>query len=366
MTLLLLLSGSSSGPLAEAAGNYRAAAPGTIIIARPGWFDQRMVEIAPPSCSWRTDGPGSFDTNIETRVLTTAGYDKTALVNPLKGKWLWWDHPTAGPWGGVITRTEPGQWTTRIVAEQFNVLLRHRRTATAERATGIAPGSLALYYLTGAERNGDSFLLTGMTAEEGGEAIDIEPRGGDLCDDIMPMLADYGYQWRVKASTMDERLFEFRSRLGTDKRGTVLLSEGRHITSARATGDLWTVANSIVGVSGEDDWRDANGYQLDDDGSIRRLGRRYEATVAYTGVATRSTIAPLVKRDLALRRYPQEIAEIQVVDEELCWSDVEEGDTISILSQHLNYHGPMEVDIRSLDSRSNVMTLAGRLLTEEA
>jgi hypothetical protein len=225
---------------------------------------------------------------------------------------------------------------------------------------------LALYYLTGAERNGDSFLLTGWTAEEGGEAIDIEPRGGDLCDDIMPMLADYGYQWRIKASTMDERLFEFRTRLGTDKRGTVLLSEGRHITSARATGDLWTVANSIVGVSGEDDWRDANGYQLDDDGSIRRLGRRYEATVAYTGVATRSTIAPLVKRDLALRKYPQEIAEIQVVDEELCWSDVEEGDTISILSQHLNYHGAMEVDIRSLDSRSNQMTYAGRLLTEDA
>jgi hypothetical protein len=69
---------------------------------------------------------------------------------------------------------------------------------------------------------------------------------------------------------------------------------------------------------------------------------------------------------LALRKYPQEIAEIQVVDEELCWSDVQEGDTISILSQHLNYHGPMEVDIRSLDSRSNQMTYAGRLLTEDA
>jgi hypothetical protein len=366
MTLLLLLSGSASGAAAEAAGNHRAVAPGTAIVSRPGWFDQRMVEIAPPSCSWRTDGPGSFDTTIETRALTAAGYDLTALSDPLKGKWLWWDHPTAGPWGGVITRTEPGQWMTRIVAEQFNVLLRHRRTATAEAATGIAPGSLALYYLTGAERNGDSFLLTGMTAEEGGQAVDLEPRGGDLCDDIMPMLAGYGYQWRVRAWSMDERLFEFRTRLGTDKRGTVLLSEGRHVTGARTTGDLWTVANSIVGVSGEQDWRDAAGYQLDDDASIRTLGRRYETTIAYTGVATRSTIAPLVKRDLALRRYPQEIGEVQVVDEELIWSEIREGDTVSILSQHLNYHGPMEVDIRSLDARSNVLTLAGRLLTEDA
>lgn len=337
--------------------------PGTVIIARPGWFDQRMVEISPPSCSWRTDGPGSFSCEMDTRALTTMGYDKTALVNPLKGKWLWWDHPTAGPWGGVITRTEPGAWYTRIVAEQFAVLLRKRRTAVAEASTGIAPGSLALYYFTSAERNGDSFLLTGATAEESGAAVDLEPRGGDLCDDILPMLANYGYQWRVRSWSMDERLFEFRTRVGTDKRASVLLSEGRHVTGFRVTGDLWTVANSIVGVSGERDWKDAAGYQLDDDGSMRTLGRRYETTLAYSGVATRSTIAPLVKRDLAEMRYPQEIAEAQVVDEDLCWLDFREGDTISVLSQHANYQGPMEVDIRALDARSNVMTIAGKLLT---
>jgi hypothetical protein len=340
--------------------------PGTAIIARPGFFDQRMVEIGPPSCSWRTDGPGSFDCEIETRALTSAGYDLTDLSNPIKGKWLWWEHPTAGGWGGVITRSEVGTWYTRITAEQFAVLLRKRRTATAEAATGIAPGSLALYYYTSAERNGDSFMLTGATAEEGGEAVDLEPRGGDLCDDILPQLADYGYQWRVRSNTMDERLFEFRSRLGIDKRASVLLSEGRTVTSVRTTGDLWTVANSIVGVPGDRDWRDAAGYQQDHDASIRTLGRRYEATIAYTGAITRSTIAPLVKRDLAVMKYPQEIAEVEVVDEDLVWSEFREGDTVSLMSQHINYTGAMEVDIRSLDARQNTMRIAGRLLTEAA
>lgn len=339
--------------------------PTDVIIARAGWSDQRMIAISPPSCSWRTDGPGSFDCEIETRTLTTAGYELTGLSTLLKGRWLWWDHPTAGPWGGVITRTEIGPWITRITAEQFNVLMRKRQTAQNVRAVGSAPGSLALYYLTSAARAGDSFLLTGWTAQEGGEAVNLEPRGADLCDDIMPELARYGYQWRVRAWSMDERLFEFRERVGADKRASVLLSEGRHIVDIRVTGDLWTVANSITGISSEKAWDQTYGYQQDDDASIRALERRYEETIAYSGVITRSTIAPLVKRDLRSKRYPQEIAEIAVVDEDMVWSSFREGDTVRVMSAQANADYAFDVDIRSLDARGQVMTIAGRLRTDE-
>jgi len=339
--------------------------PAEAIIARPGWVDQRTIQISPPSCAWRTDGPGSFDCTVRTRDLTTAGMGITQISTAVKGRWLWWEHPTAGAWGGVITRTEIGPWYTRITAEQFNVLMRKRQTAQNVKAVGIAPGSLALYYLTSAARSGDSFLLTGWTAQEGGDAVDLEPRGGDLCDDIIPDLARYGYQWRVRAWTMAERLFEFRERLGVDKRGTVLLSEGRHIVGIRVTGDLWTVANSIIGISGDRVWDQSYGYQQDDDASIRALGRRYEETIAYTGVITRSTIAPLVKRDLAVRRYPQEITEIDLVDADMCFLDFREGDTVRILSAQANSDYAMDVDIRSLDAGRNILTIAGRLRTDE-
>lgn len=339
--------------------------PPEVIMARPNWTDRKVIPIAPPSCSWRTDGPGSFDTEVRTRDLTRAGWSVTSISNALKGRWLWWEHPTAGPWGGVITRTEVGQWYTRITAEQFTVLMRKRAAAQNVRAVGSAPGSLALYYLTSAARSGDSFLLTGWTAQEGGDAVDLEPRGTDLCDDIFPQLAGFGYQWRVRAWSMDERLFEFRQRVGIDKRATVLLSEGRHISSIRVTGDLWTVANSITGVSGEKAWDQSYGYQQDHDGSIRALGRRYEETVAYTGVVTRSTIAPLVKRDLAVRKYPQEIAEIEVVDADLCWLDFREGDVIRVMSAQANADYAVDVDIRTLDESRHTMTIAGRLRTDE-
>jgi hypothetical protein len=339
--------------------------PATVIVGRPGWFEQRRMQVTPPSMSWRTDGPGSFDTMVRGRDLHTAGYMLQGVADPLKGLWLWYDHPTAGPWGGVITRTDVDGSFVRITAEQFNVLLRKRSLSVHAKAVGTSPGTLALYYLTGASRRGESYDLTGWTADESGAAVTYEPRGGDLCDDVISSLANFGYQWRVRTWSMDERLFEFRQRLGEDKRQTVLLSEGRHVVRFNQTGDLWTVVNSLIGVPGDRDHRNSRGYQEDDEQSIRELGRRYEATIAYTGEVTRSTIMPRVKRDLERLRYPAEIAQADIVDADLCWLRFREGDVISVASETANYRGPMTVDIRTLDTRAGTISIAGRLLVEE-
>ena len=341
-------------------------APVEVTLGRPGWSERRIVQIAPPSMSWRTDGPGSFDCLVRARDLHSAGYMLHGVSDPLKGLWLWYEHPTAGPWGGVVTRTDSDGSFVRITAEQFNVLLRKRRVPGTYRAVAVSPGALALSFLTDAERNGDSFMLTGWTAEETGAVIDFEPRGSDLCDDVIPALAAYGYQWRVKATAMDERLFEFRQRVGTDKRASVLMSEGRHIVRFNQTGDLWTVVNSLEGVPGDRDYREARGYQLDDEQSMRELGRRYEATIAYTGAVTRSTIIPQVKRDLERLKYPAEIAQADIADVDLAWLRFREGDIISVASASANYLGPMEVDIRTLDVASGLMSIAGRLRVDEA
>lgn len=337
-----------------------------VIIARPGFFDPQIVQVSPPSLAWRTDGPGSLECSIELQSLVAANLRVQGTTTPLKGKWIWFEHPTAGPWAGVIQRTEVGPWFCQIVAEQFNVLMRKRKVPGTYRAVGIAPGSLALQFVNSAERQGESFLLTGTSVQETGDAVDIEPRGGDLCDDILPMLAKFGYQWRVRTLTMDERLFEFRQRVGVDNRGDVLISEGRHIVSTSLTGDLWTVANSIEGIPGDQPFKTARGYEVEDKGSIRTLGRRYQETIAYTGVATRSTLVPLIEADLALRKYPQEIAQFEVVDEDMIFAEFREGDIISVSSASANVVAPFEVDIRSLNGDTNVMTIAGRLRTEEA
>jgi hypothetical protein len=346
---------------------HKASAPTDLIIAGPGFYNQRLVPISPPDMSWRTDGPGSFSCEIDTRELTNVGINVSASDDPLQGMWVWWEHPTAGAWGGVITRTEVDTWYTRVTAEQFNVLLRKRRMSSTFGQMSASPGALALMFLTAAERNGDSFGLTSWTAEETGPAIDIEPRGGDLCDDVLRSLTRFGYQWRVKADTMDERAFQFRRRLGYDLSRSVLLSEGMDIPHGgfRVSADLWTVANSIVGISGQSDWRDSNGYQADDDGSIRALGRRYEDVIGYNGATSRSTLVPLVKADLAEMSYPKHIAEIVVTEQNNTWQTFREGDTVAVSSAAANVYAPFEVDIRSLNMTTGLMTLAGKLRTED-
>src|SRR5688500_4082625 len=122
-------------------------APVEVTIARPGWFERRIVQIAPPAMSWRTDGPGSFDCLVRARDIHQAGYNLTGVVNPLKGLWLWYDHPTAGPWAGVITRVDSDGSFVRVTAEQFNVLLRKRRVTGSYTSVAVSPGSLALSFL---------------------------------------------------------------------------------------------------------------------------------------------------------------------------------------------------------------------------
>ncbi len=338
-----------------------------ITIGRAGWVKPQRLQTTPPVMSWRTDGPGTFDCDVSTHDLALAGYSVGARSSKgIKGHWLFYDHRTAGGWGGVVTRTELDGDVVRLTAEQFAVLLRKRRVSSTFPALSISPGSLALYLITSAERQGDTFQLTAWSAEEGGKAVDIEPRGGDLCDDILPELAGYGYQWRVRSDTPTMRAFEFRTRLGQDRRASVLLSEGRNIVHTSLSGDLWTVANSIEGIPGGEFWEGAAGYTQDNKNSIRALGRRYEETIPYEGSITRSTIVPRVLRELAERSYPREIAALDIVDEDMVWREFREGDTVSVQSRSANIRCPMEIDLRTLDVGSGVLSVAGRLMTEAA
>lgn len=341
-------------------------APSFATIARVGWVGAAEIPLAGLSLSWRTDGAGLLTGIADAKELSRYGFSPTAR-NGLKGKWLWYEHPTAGGWAGTITGSETQGAFTTITAEDFATNLRKRRLGSNWRPFPSSPGAIVLQFLTSAERAGENLGLTGWVAEEGGDTITWDPRAGDLYEELIPELADFGYQWHVISRTKDERLFEFRRRLGTDKRRSVLLSDGRHIIaeSADITGDLWTVANSIEGIAADSDYNHARGYQQDSQASIRALGRRFEEQIAYDGVATRSTIAPLVKKDLAKFSYPQELITVDIMDADDCWRLFREGDTVSIALAAAGIQCPMQIDVRSLDVDTATVTISGALLVSE-
>jgi hypothetical protein len=342
--------------------------PNILTIASAGFLDRQYVETTPPTMSWRTDGPGTLETTMQTRDLAKLGIRVLGRTDQLKGKWAFYQHPTAGGWGGVVTSTDVAGPYTQIICEQFAVLMRARQVSSVWKALGASPGALALQYVQTAERHGDTFGLTSFAAYEGGEPVDYEPRGGDLCDEILPELASFGYQWHVRSDTIEERAFRFYPRIGTDKRREITLVDGVHIAmgSLAVSGDLWTVANSIEGINADLPYESATGYTLEDNTSIRELGRRYERSIPYSGVATRTTIAPLVKRDLLRYRYPTEVATCDIVDDGLIWAQLREGDTIMVESGECNVRCPMTVDIRALDVGRGLLQIGGELLIAEA
>lgn len=340
-------------------------APASITLARPGYFKKTEIATSPPEMSWRTDGPGSLSCQTDTKELARRGYPPVGRIG-LKGKWLWYEHPTAGGWGGVVTGTTVNGPITEIRAEDFAVLLRRRTVAANWRPFASSPGTIALQYLTSANRAGEQLGLTSWTAEEGADVIDFDPRAGDLCDEILPELADYGYQWQVLSRSQLERAFVFRRRVGRDKRATVLLTDRNiNLDSLSIDGDLWTVANSIEGIAADSDFVKSAGYVLENRTSVKALGRRYEAQIAYDGVATRSTIAPLVKRDLARLSYPAEIVTLDVNDTDQVWREFREGDTITVALEYAGIRCPMTVDVRSLSVENQLVTISGELLVAE-
>jgi hypothetical protein len=341
------------------------SAPQRVQIGYPGWADTRIVEVALPSMSWRTDGPGTFTTQADVRELRKAGIRVLGRTDGIKGRWLWYEHPTAGAWGGVITATDVDGPLVTLFCEQFAVLLRKRTLSSRYIPESSSPGSVAMGILTASERHGEALGLTSWSAYEGGQMIDYEPRGGDLCDEVIPELASLGgLQWRVRSTAMDERAFEMRPQVGVDRSRTCLLVEGRHVPDpgVRVSGDLWNVANAIEGINADQPNREARGYVVEDQASIKGLRRRYEESIAYSGVSTRSTVVHLVKRDLTRKAWPVEFAVVDVIDEDGCYGWFAEGDTISIQSSSADIHCPMTVEIRTLDLAGGIMQIAGELL----
>jgi len=337
-----------------------------VVIGRAGWATMDRLPVVMGGVSWRTDGAGSLSCRIALRDLFARGYDLRPGSTPIKGMWLWWEHATAGGWGGVITRTSVSWPWLDITAESFLVLLRARRVPTDYGPQSASPGSLAMRAIRDVERGGDRLQITGAVADESDVAVWYDWRGGDLAEDVLPELTGYGYQMRVRTDTIDERLFEFRRRLGLDRRGDVLLAEGGAIISPSQEGDLWTLANAIVGVSGESDWSDSTAYRLDDDASIRAYGRAYERTIAYPGLVTRSTIIPRVQRDLAARSSPAEVVTLDTVDAGYIWERIREGDTVTAILPSANAIVGVRIDQRTLDVSRGVQTFAGTVIAEAA
>lgn len=336
-----------------------------VVIGRVGWVDEVVLNVSALTFSRKVDGPGSLRCQVPINDLYDLGYDLhvnsvSGNYEPIKGHWIRVSHTTAGQWGGVITQTRVDGYWVELTAESFHVLLRQRTISLDYGIESLPPGSLALRAIKDVQTHEYTHVWK-ATADESGEPMDYEWRGGDIVDDVLrELVRASGHQWRVNP----DRSFEWRVRLGEDKSGDVCLVEGVTLVNVESSGDLWTMANEITGMSSDARWSERTAYVQDDESSIRAYGRRFQKTLTYP-YATRSTIVPHVRDDLKQLRYPAEAIRADILDDGESWEDVREGDIISVILPSMNVLTRIEIVTQQFDFDSGLMSIAGRILVQD-
>jgi hypothetical protein len=137
-------------------------------------------------------------------------------------------------------------------------------------------------------------------------------------------------EWRVD----EDRKFEFRRRLGSDKSRTLELVAGKELAGCEVRLTTVGLVNDLLGIGGDADAKDAQVYAAYDSTSIRRLRRR-QGTQRYVDLLTKSTLRPRVKADV--RKLAVDPGTIRTtVVRGTAWASVREGDSVALNSPAAN------------------------------
>jgi hypothetical protein len=322
---------------------------GILTIADRGGGNARLIPHGGAIVSWVTNEPGSFSAYIPADVARSYGLIGGNAAGTI---WIRYQYPDLPDWGGVATVPQWADGFYELGAEQFHVLLRRRRVNRLYGQQSATAGALAQRALRDAWAD-DAIMLTEVQADEWGDPVAYEWRGGDLEEDIFRELAEAsGQEWTVDA----DRRLDWRVRLGTDKTGTVMLYQPHEITSCRYATDLWTTANEVMGIAADSRYeRSAHAIQSHTT-SIRTLGR-YQVTNRYPGVVNRGTIVPKVRRDLEQTAWPAEVMVLTVANVGRCWSRYHVGDSISVTLPEAGVVRRVRIGARSVDIDAGLETL---------
>lgn len=333
--------------------------------------NQRLIpNVSDLKASWAINEPGQLSFAIPLRDLQATGVDHRTLL----GKWLHYTHPTAGPWGGLVTNLGGTDGILTINAQSWLAALRgwlwdEAVAGSGNMATMLTRMLTALQGKTGISTS-TTFDLLSIQQPEG-------TISGDILDSVLPAALEASLKAAGSASlltlgyTVDPvtRVFSFKT-LGTDKRATVDVNDGDENLTSNMALDRDSYGNTVrltaryraatlvtVGV-----------FTAIDQAAAALQGPVYidvdqTADAVYPSGATATAAAQAI---LARHRGQQgavfgqqSLVSIESADERGVWGLLREGDVITAALGLAGLRGPMLVRYRALDDTRPVMTFAG-------
>lgn len=358
-----------------------------LIVADP-LTDGNQIRIRGTSnlhVSWEINTAGTLSCQVPVRDLRAA--DVWLDPKVLKHRWVHYSHPTAGPWGGVITLIDVDDGIVTINAESWAALLREAITTGYHAKYG---NGMDLW------RDIDyNAPATGVTVNPASEKPmltvedDFFEAGHSIYDDYLPAVlerwhAENGWKnggllkagWSVDPLT---RQFYFDTTYGTDKSATVVLADAYHNVSSGWSDDLQDVVN-WVRMSAKANIQASDASLIDQGKSQQTVFDKgladaiaigiNPASIAQYGLrplnisddATYSSLAALyaaaTSRAEVLSRNTQK-ATLTCADVGGVFRDFREGDVVMAWLSNNDVRGRMVVQSRALDVGRGTMTVSG-------
>lgn len=329
----------------------------SVTIANPGWRNPVVVPISGPSASWEVSTPGRFSAHISSKRAHSLGF------GDLKSKWLRWDHPTMGAFGGQIRRnpTDSTSGTMELSVDSFHVRMKGIRTPTSMKTASGSPGQLAMQLLT-LSATDKRLWFDSIVASSSGPVLRIDLRGDDLFDVISSLANDNDYEFGVTVNDDGTIDWTFHHRIGTDKTGSVILAEGLNVISCQIAPTIDPMVNDILAASGEDDWGDSPKKVVTDPDSILTYERQ-ATTRQYMGLPGIASLTVRANLDLALDSLPAMPAVVTVNENDPVNRNIREGDTVRLWSASQNGQYFFRIRSRSVDG--GVAKYAGDCIDED-
>ena len=347
----------------------------------------RLRGVSNLAVSWELSKAGQLSFELPYVDLLSYGL---ADLPALKGKWIHYEHPTAGPWGGIVRVINASNGVVSLGAESWAVALDGVGTRVFGQQNYAMLSMLmkqinAVRQLTGIRAGGYDVGSDGdLVAQD--ETLDV---GTDLYQTYLPAILsrwqdERGWKaglqsaaWNIDPTT---RVLNFDSTYGTDKSHTVWIHAGRHITSTDIQDDLEDVINT-VNYAGKVNYtshetitkRTKKGKK-----KVKRITVRGTKPAFRTGRNTRSVTAfgersLTLEKDFSSETLMQQAAtnraqfmaldtqnvSIQIADVDQVWSTFREGDLVMLAAGFDGLIGKMVIRNRALNVAQGVMTVAG-------
>lgn len=327
---------------------------GDVILARHGDRGRTPLFCSGIRVSWGVSVAGEF--SAFCRLADALAIEPEP--EDLRGRWLTWEHPTLGPWGGRVADVAVRSSNTlELAGRGWLDLLDKRLTRQRDVAITAHAGAIAARLVRDAGAVHPTGIA-GVAFDAWGEFVSWRDDGNEVLAALNRLAALSDQEYGVGEA---DRVFTWRRRIGRDLRDRVQLVQGAHIAEWRPSWSLSPVVTEVV-LAPSDRRRFATAPAVagHDAEAYARFGPRQVRGTVRGNLARASARAAATKQAEKLATLGR-LIELDVVDYDGCWSWFRKGDTITVVLADIDRALAVRVLLMSWDQDSNLVRVSGEI-----